>query len=113
MTRLDEAWRTWRALNRTDRARFLTLFREVYAQEREMARRANGGGARGERVASLSNLRLSEADYERRRPLVRLPAAGLRGRSACVNAWASRASGRRPYLRCSFVQTARMRPSRL
>jgi hypothetical protein len=53
---------------RTFHVATLELFRFPWplgcgAGTREMARRANGGGARGERVASLPNLRLSEADF--------------------------------------------------
>ena len=41
MSRLEEVWRGWQALNMHDRARFLHLFREAYRQEREERLAAN------------------------------------------------------------------------
>ena len=41
MSRLEEVWRGWQALNMHDRARFLHLFREAYRQEREERMVAN------------------------------------------------------------------------
>jgi hypothetical protein len=69
MANLDRAWSQWVALNRTDRAKFLTLLREAYAREREMVlRRRNGGGApNGARISRLADLSLSEADLMRAR----------------------------------------------
>jgi len=68
MTKLEQAWRAWRALSRPDRYRFLSLLRGAYAQEREAAQRQHGGRADGVRVTRLSDLALSEADFQRHRP---------------------------------------------
>jgi hypothetical protein len=68
MTNLEQAWRAWRGLSRTDRARFLILLREAYARQREIAMRQNDGGSHGVRVSSLADLTLTEADLLRARP---------------------------------------------
>jgi hypothetical protein len=65
MTKLDRAWWAWRALSRTEKARFLTLFREQYARERAVAVRKNGHAAHGVRVSSLADLTLTEEDLRR------------------------------------------------
>jgi hypothetical protein len=67
MSGLEQVWQGWRALSRTEKAQFLALFREQYARERAVVRRRNGGGAHGERVSSLSDLTLVEADLQRLR----------------------------------------------
>jgi hypothetical protein len=42
MNKLELAWANWRALNRAERAMFLTLYREQYRQDRRAARGAYG-----------------------------------------------------------------------
>lgn len=68
MTELERAWQEWRALSRADRVRFLSMFREAYAAEREAAVRRHGGGAPRAKVSRLADLMLSEADLRRRGP---------------------------------------------
>lgn len=68
MTELEQAWRAWRALSRPDRYRLLSLLRGAYAQEREAVLWRHGGRAEGVRVTTLSDLALSEADFQRHRP---------------------------------------------
>ena len=65
MNKLDRAWWAWRELSKADRARFLTMLREAYSQERETVVRANGGGAYGAMASSLGDLQLSEAALRR------------------------------------------------
>jgi hypothetical protein len=67
MSDLEQAWRAWRALSRPDRYKFLSLLRGAYAQEREAVLRRHGR-ADGVRVTTLSDLALSEADFQRHRP---------------------------------------------
>lgn len=66
MTKLDQAWWAWQALSRTEKARFLVLFREHYARQRAAVRK-NGHVAQGARVSSLTDLTLTEADLQRAR----------------------------------------------
>lgn len=66
MTELERAWRAWRVLSRTDRARFLALFRGAYAQERAEAVRRRFG-RRGERRSRPESVALSETDLRRLR----------------------------------------------
>jgi hypothetical protein len=67
MTKLEQAWWAWRALSRTEKARFLTLFREHYARQRGMTMRKNGYAAHDVRLSNLMDLTLTEADLQRRR----------------------------------------------
>ncbi|MGY3614847.1 hypothetical protein ACVJGD_001043 [Bradyrhizobium sp. USDA 10063] len=68
MTNLDRAWWAWRALSRTEKAQFLTLFREAYARDRAAVRRKNGHAVHGARVESLTDLTVTatELGLERR-----------------------------------------------
>lgn len=61
MTELERAWREWRALSRRDRAVFLSLLRQDYAQQRATAVRRRDG-THGLSVSRLADLALSEAD---------------------------------------------------
>lgn len=64
MTELERAWREWRSLSRRDRAAFIMLLRQDYAQERAAAVRRRGGG-RGRRGSRLADVALSETDLQR------------------------------------------------
>ena len=61
MSRLEEVWRGWQALNMHDRARFLHLFREAYRQEREERLVANRRAA-GEPVTASDFDRMKRQD---------------------------------------------------
>lgn len=65
MSKLEFAWREWRALSRTEKAQFLTLVREEYARQRAVAVRKNGDAAHGVRVSSVADLTLTKADRQR------------------------------------------------
>lgn len=70
MTKLEQAWREWRSLSSADRAKFLSMLRQVYSAEREMAlRRRNSGVAHGARASGLADLRLAEVDFREAAPL--------------------------------------------
>ena len=62
MTNLEYAWRAWRRLSRTDRAKFLALLKAAYAEERMARLRKNGHAAHGARVESLMDLTVSAAN---------------------------------------------------
>ena len=68
MSRLEEVWRGWQALNMHDRARFLHLFREAYRQEREERMVANRRPA-GEPVTISDFDRMTLAALDRCAPL--------------------------------------------
>lgn len=65
MTKLEQTWREWRALSGTEKARFLTLFREHYARQRGVAVRRNSDAVHGVRVSNLADLTLTKADLQR------------------------------------------------
>lgn len=64
MTKLEQTWREWRALSGTEKARFLTLFREHYARQRAVAVRRNSDAVHGVRVSNLADLTLTKADLQ-------------------------------------------------
>lgn len=64
MTELERAWRAWRVLSRRDRAVFLSLLRQSYAQQRAAAVWRRGGGRDG-RGSRLADVALSETDLQR------------------------------------------------
>jgi hypothetical protein len=68
MSDLEQAWRSWRALSRRDRSKFLTMLRTAYGREREAVIRQHAGGTIGERVTRLADLTLTETDLERLGP---------------------------------------------
>lgn len=69
MSDLERTWRLWLTLSRPDRARFLAMLKSAYSAEREMMVQRRGGGApHAERVFSLGQLALREADLQRARP---------------------------------------------
>jgi hypothetical protein len=67
MSRLEEVWRGWQALNMHDRARFLHLFREAYRQERGERLVANRRAA-GEPVTTspYDRMTLAALDFDAR-----------------------------------------------
>ena len=65
MSDLEQAWRSWRALSRPDRSKFLTMLRAAYAREREAAMRKRGNVAHGREALGLPELTLTEEDLRR------------------------------------------------
>ena len=67
MSKLEEVWWGWLALNMHDRARFLHLFREAYRQEREERLAANRRAA-GEPVTAsdFDRMTLAALDFDDR-----------------------------------------------
>ncbi|MGY4254587.1 hypothetical protein ACVI1L_001655 [Bradyrhizobium sp. USDA 4516] len=68
MSDLELVWRSWRALSRPDRRRFIEMLRSHCAEERAAVLRRNGGAGYGAKAASLAELALGEADFQRFRP---------------------------------------------
>jgi hypothetical protein len=70
MSRFEEAWRAWLALNPAERAKFLCLFRQAYAEER-LARLAARGHAPEGPTSAFNQEILAALDHEPRpRPMV-------------------------------------------
>jgi hypothetical protein len=69
MNRLEVALAAWRALTKHERAQFLILHNEFYDRKRAAAL---GSNPRGGRKLSLSELTMTEADFEAASPRLSL-----------------------------------------
>ena len=68
MSDLEQTWRSWKALSRPDRRRFIEMLRSHCAEERAAVLRRNGGAGYGATASSLGELTLTGADIQRLRP---------------------------------------------
>ena len=66
MSRFEEVWRGWQALNMHDKAKFLHLFREWYRVEREATLAANRAANEPVTASPFDRMSLAALDFDAR-----------------------------------------------